>query len=584
MTDEAMTLAHDAAPDAVQGRAAAAPDDSSDPTTWSALLHRNARSSPDAPALIDGERSVSNAVLLDRVRRLAAGFADRGIGRGDVVAVWLPNCIEWVETAAALASLGATALGINTKLRSFDVRRLLERAECDTVVSSPAFKGIDFLGMLQEIHASDPDAVRLVVEAADPSAAAPTGAPDATDPAQAAQLPFATVDYDNLLTSPPRDQGPDDPDSLASAFTSSGSTGVPKIIMHSQAGIIGHSTAVGRRFGYTDDDVVVLVGLPLCGVFGLNSLMAALTAQRTAVLQAVFEPQATVDLIERHRVTHTNMSDAMLDMTLHAAGDPDRIASLREVGFGNFTATDVRELLDRGAHLRKRFFQTYGSSEVQALMCYPRDDADLGRLSLGGGVPVTPLTQVRITPTDGGEEASDGSDHRVGEIEVRGPFISPARITGDGHEPTPVTADGWFATGDLGYMDSADDVVYLSRMGDVLRLGGFLVSPREVEEFLITLPGIAQAQFVAAQMDEGLVPVAFVVRTADSPTHDEDAILTACRSTLARFKVPQRVIPLDEFPTIRGANGDKIQRNRLREMAEAALASSTTQSTNEGHR
>ena len=154
---------------------------------------------------------------------------------------------------------------------------------------------------------------------------------------------------------------------------------------------------------------------------------------------------------------------------------------------------------------------------------------------------------------------------------MRGPFISPCRIAEAGYEATPVDADGWFATGDLGYMDSPGDVVYLSRMGDVLRLGGFLVSPREVEEFLITLPGIAQAQFVAAQMDEGLVPVAFVVRSADSLTHDEDAVLTACRATLARFKVPRRVIPLDEFPTVRGANGDKIQRNRLREMAEAAL-------------
>lgn len=571
MTDEAMTLAHDAAQGTATAQAAVPPDDSSDPTTWNELLRRNARSSPDATALIDGERSVSHAELLDRVRRLSSGFAGLGIGRGDVVAVWLPNCIEWVETAAALASLGATALGINTKLRSFDVQRLLERADCDTVVSSPAFKGIDFLGMLQEIHSSDPDSVRLVVEVADPSTRQAAGSPDETGSAGGASLPFSTVDYNDLLASPPRDQRTDDPNALASAFTSSGSTGVPKIIMHSQAGIIGHSAAVSRTFGYVADGVVVLVGLPLCGVFGLNTLMAALAAGRPAVLQAVFDPRATVDLIEQHRVTHTNMSDAMLDMTLRAVGDPARIASLREVGFGNFTATDVRDLLDQGAQLHKRFFQTYGSSEVQALMCYPRDGADPERLSLGGGVPVTPLTQVRIGIPDDAEASGDGSDDSVGEIEVRGPFVSPCRIAEAGYESTPVDADGWFATGDLGYMDAPDDVVYLNRMGDVLRLGGFLVSPREVEEFLITLPGIAQAQFVAAQMDEGLVPVAFIVRSADSPAHDEDAILSACRSTLARFKVPRRVIPLDAFPTVRGANGDKIQRNRLREMAEAAL-------------
>ena len=125
----------------------------------------------------------------------------------------------------------------------------------------------------------------------------------------------------------------------------------------------------------------------------------------------------------------------------------------------------------------------------------------------------------------------------------------------------------------IGYMRTADDVVYLNRMGDVLRLGGFLVAPREVEDLLITLPGIGEAQFVAAQGPRGLVPVAFVVLDpAAETTFDEDAVLADCSAVLATFKVPKkRVIPLDEFPTVRGANGDKIQRNRLREMAEDVL-------------
>src|SRR5699024_7914096 len=135
-----------------------------------------------------------------------------------------------------------------------------------------------------------------------------------------------------------------------------GSTGVPKIIMHTQAGLIGHSAAVADTFGYTRDGAVVLASLPLCGVFGLNTLMAALTAERPAVLQAVFDPEGTVDLVERHSVTHTNMSDAMLAMTLDAVQDPARIRSLREVGFGNFTATDVRGIIDRGRQWGKKFF------------------------------------------------------------------------------------------------------------------------------------------------------------------------------------------------------------------------------------
>ena len=554
------------------------------PTTWYGLLERNARDAPHAPALIDGERSLTHAELLDRVRSLIGGFADLGVAPGQIVAVWLPNCLEWVETAAALAALGATALGINTKLRSHDVQGLLARADCDVLVTAPDFKGIDFRGMLRDIHAEDPEAVRLVVEAALPSAAA--AAPGASPSGRA---PFATVDYAHLLDAEPRGPLTGDANSHASAFTSSGSTGVPKIIMHSQAGLIGHSTAVAHTFSYTDESTVVLAALPLCGVFGLNTLMAALAAGRHAVLQAVFDPHETVDLIERHRITHTNMADAMLAMTLDAVDDPARIASLREVGFGNFTATDVRGIITRGHDLGKRFFQTYGSSEVQALMCYPPADADNDRLSQGGGVPVSPLIHVRVAPdtsTDEGDRSETPRDtghdavaHEpltdapvTGEIEIRGPFVSPGRITEHGYEDTPVDEDGWFGTGDLGYMRTEEDVVYLSRMGDVLRLGGFLVAPREVEDLLITLPGVSEAQFVAAHGDRGLVPIAFVVLdpTAED-AFDEEALLTECRAVLAGFKVPKRVIPLDEFPTVRGANGDKIQRNRLREMAEEAL-------------
>lgn len=593
-----MTTAGDTALEAPESEQSSTADETAvpSPMTWYGLLEHNAHAAPRDVALIDGERSLTHAELLTHVRSLIGGFADLGVKPGQIVAVWLPNCLEWVETAAALAALGATALGINTKLRSHDVSGLLARADCDLLVTDPGFKGIDFRDMLRDIHAEDPEAVRLVVEVALPPSGAT--APGAASPAVASApadsaaepTPFATVDYVRLLEAVPRDPLTHDANSHASAFTSSGSTGVPKIIMHTQAGLIGHSTAVAHTFGYTEESTVVLAALPLCGVFGLNTLMAALCAGRPAVMQAAFDPHQTVDLVERHRITHTNMADAMLTMTLDAVEDPARISTLREVGFGNFTATDVRGIITRGQKLGKRFFQTYGSSEAQALMCYPPAGADTERLSQGGGVPVSPLIRVRVVPDTSAEPDDDAAaradmhpadgdlgpltdEPQTGEIEIRAPFVSPGRITEHGYEDTPVDEDGWFGTGDLGYMRTDDDVVYLNRMGDVLRLGGFLVAPREVEDLLITLPGISEAQFVAAPGARGLVPVAFVILdpTAEG-TFDEDSLLADCRAVLAAFKVPKRVIPLDEFPTVRGANGDKIQRNRLREMADEALA------------
>lgn len=517
------------------------------PTTWLGLISEQAAQRPDGIALVDGERTLTWPEFDDRVRRIASALTDLGIGRGDIVGIWLPNCLEWFESAAALAALGATALGVNTKLRSHDVAGLLERSGCSTLITHPGFKGIDFLGMLSEIDASHPDAVSAVVT---------LGIETVGDRG------FRQVPYAHLLAAEPlSDITTDDPQTPSNAFTSSGSSGVPKIIMHTQASVLGHSAAVAEAFGYHGEDVVVLAALPMCGVFGLNTAAAGMCAGAPVVLQDVFEPAATAALIAEHRVTHSNMADGMLRMLLDTA-EASQLGSLREIGFGNFTATDVTGLIREGDALGVRFFQTYGSSEVQALMTYPSPAADAERRTLGGGVPVSPRTEVRIAAEDGSRE---------GEIMVRGPFVSIGRIASAGYETTPVDAEGWFGTGDLGYMAADRDVVYLNRMGDVLRLGGFLVSPREVEDFLIELPGIREAQFVAVEGSEkGLRPVAFVI-PEPGEDFDEAEVLAACKQELAGFKVPKRIVALEEFPVIRGANGDKIQRSALRDAAAELL-------------
>src|SRR5699024_8961671 len=110
------------------------------------------------------------------------GFTELGVEQGQIVAVWLPNCLEWVETAAALAALGATALGVNTKLRSYDVQGLLARSDSDLLVTSPHFKDLGFMEMLHDINAEDPEAVRLVVAVPDPSGS-PAAASSKVSPA-----------------------------------------------------------------------------------------------------------------------------------------------------------------------------------------------------------------------------------------------------------------------------------------------------------------------------------------------------------------------------------------------------------------
>jgi len=132
-----------------------------------------------------------------------------------------------------------------------------------------------------------------------------------------------------------------------------------------------------------------------------------------------------------------------------------------------------------------------------------------------------------------------------------------------------LTADGWFRTGDLGRLTERG-FVYEARMGDTMRLGGFLVAPEEIEAVIQALPGVAGVQVVAATGRGDPVPVAFV-QAAGGIKIDAAAVRAHCLQQLARFKVPERIVLVDAFPVVDSPNGPKVQRVRLREMAEALL-------------
>lgn len=542
------------------------------------LLARWADHAPRATALVDERGAQSHAELQLRASALSRGLAGLGVGNGDVVAVWLPNMREWVETAFAAAELGAIVLGVNTKLRAKEVEGLLRESAAKVLITRPGFKGIDFLGMLEAI---DPtvlaglSAVLSVVEPVEPESTI-----EQTPPPRAGR--FRHIAYEDMISGiagEPRGIDPTggtpiargqraDPESPVHAFTSSGSTGRPKLILHSQRGLLFHADAAARSFGFNAGDAVILGALPLCGVFGFNTLLAGLAAGRPVILQPAFSAVNALELIQANDVTHLTASDTMLRLMLDAipAGKEDSYGSWREAAFGNFTAGNPQDIIDAGTRLSKKFFQTYGSSEVMALVTYPAEGSGPERWVLGGGQPISAAINIRIRDVDGRQAPLGGQ----GEIYLKGKSLAVGLLRDGVIEPVLKDDDGYFGTGDLGYLLSSRDVVYLSRLGDALRIGGFLVSPREVEEFLESLPHIEQAQYVAVDSDRGLVPVAFVTSATVTGSEETD-ILAACVGQIAAFKTPKRVIFVEGFPVISGANGDKIDRKLLRAMAADAL-------------
>ena len=133
-----------------------------------------------------------------------------------------------------------------------------------------------------------------------------------------------------------------------------------------------------------------------------------------------------------------------------------------------------------------------------------------------------------------------------------------------------LTADGYVRTGDLAELDGDGGFTFLSRMGDVLRLSGFLVNPLEIESHIQTVPGISACQTIALPRPEGVRAVSFVILEPGAAL-DEAAVIAHCRRGLANYKVPMRVFAIPEFPVTPSPNGPKIQRAKLRDLATARL-------------
>ena len=154
----------------------------------------------------------------------------------------------------------------------------------------------------------------------------------------------------------------------------------------------------------------------------------------------------------------------------------------------------------------------------------------------------------------------------AGEIEIRAPTNFVGYLDNPEATREAVDAEGWFRTGDLGRLRGDGSFVFLTRRGDALRLGGFLVDPTEIEAALARQPGVAQAQVVGVEIDGRSRCVAFVV-PSPGVRPDERALAAAIAATMAGYKVPARIWLVDEFPVTRSANATKIQRAKLREMA-----------------
>ncbi len=449
--------------------------------------------------------TVTGPELAAAGHRVAAEWTAAGIRPGDRVGLWLPNGRRYLDALAACAAGGFAAVAVNIRWSTDEAGTLLRRSGAALLRTAGEDRALDTAGGSR----GEP----LVLHG---------------------DLPFVV-------------------------FTTSGTTSRPKMVLHGQRSIVDHAHDAGRAFGYGPDSQV-LVAMPLCGVFGLVSLTAALAAGAPIIMPSVIDPSAIASTVDREKVVAINGSDDLFHRMLATEAD---LSSIRVGGYARFNSS-LDGIVARAEERGMTLTGLYGMSEVQALYSL-RDPAAPAELrERAGGTVVSPQADVRVVDD---------------ELQLKGPSLFAGYLAeGGSNVDAELTAahfvdGGWFRTGDAGVMeepvsDGRPRFLYRSRIGDALRLSGFLVAPAEIESVVMAFDGIEAAQVVAVDRPTGARPVAFVI---SRPGIDESAVIDLCAAQLARYKVPIRVLVVDEFPTTPSANGTKIQKVRLRELAAAAL-------------
>jgi fatty-acyl-CoA synthase len=524
--------------------------------TLPALLAAGAARRPEGPAVTDGIGTLDWAQFTSRVAAIAGQLRATGVMAGDRVALWLPNSADYLAVIFACAQLGAIAVHINTRFRASEVGALLARSRAGLLVTEWGFPAVDFPAVFAGIAPAERPDLKLVIgrhlpEGTDSIAGLPAQRLVAATDAPARASPNLATP--NLAT----------PDMGCLTFTTSGTTSGPKLVLHTQRSIAHHAQDIMRAMGLDVPGSAMLAAVPFCGTFGNAAAMAAIAGGAHVVCMDRFDADMAVRLIRDHAVTHSAGGDDMLGRLVTAAeGEP--FTTMRLFGYAAFHSTAAATAAAAAA-IGLAPAGVYGSSEMQALFALSEGAHRLRN----GGRPVSPATEISVRDPESGAILPHGQS---GELCFRAPSRFAAYLEDDAATARAMTADGFFRSGDLGRLDG-DSFVYEARLGDTLRLGGFLVTPEEIEAFIVTLPGVAGAQVVAARKDADIVPVAFV--TAHPRARLEEAeLLAQCRNAIARFKVPARIAVLAEFPTTDSPNGRKIQRVRLREMATVLLQES----------
>ena len=510
------------------------------------LLGIAAEREPDRIALVEATsgRRVTWRELDTLVDAVAHGLSTAGMVAGYRVVIAVGNRIEFV--AAYLGALRArlVAVPVNPRSATGELVRMIADsgarmvfADADTIETVRAAVG----GLTEALEGAD-EATRA--RAAKPHVVA-IGA--AARPTEAA--------WDDLVAVTGRPTPPvDDPEALAVLLYTSGTSGRPRAAMLSHRALLANIAQVAQvEPPMIHGNDVVFGVLPLFHVYGLNAVLGQLlTQQARMVLVEGFDPEGALDIIEDEAITVLPVAPPVFAYWRSVENLRDRLGPLRLALSGS--APLSVDLIDwfrstTGVEVH----QGYGLTEASPVVTSTLQSATMQPGSVGAALPGV---EIRLVDEQGHEPEGDDP----GEIWIRGDNLFSGYWP-DGTDG--VDADGWYATGDVGFLDPAGDLFLVDRLKELVIVSGFNVYPSEVEEVIAEIPEVAEVAVIGVADDRtGEAVVAYVkARTGSDRAELPGLVQEQCARRLARFKQPSVIHVVDELPyTVTG----KVQKGRLR--------------------
>ena len=537
--------------------------------TLGEVLREKAQAQPDHDFLIYSDRDLhfTYGEFDKRVDDLAKGFLAIGLKKGDHVGLWATNVPDWNTVLFACARLGIVFVTINTGYRTYELEYLLMQSDLKCLCIIDGFRDADYIGMVYELVPE-----LKTVPRGDLKSEKYPFLKYLVYLGQQKQRGMYSINEILLLGHHTDDteyrqiEASLDRHDVVNMQYTSGTTGFPKGVMLTHRNILNNGLGIGDNQRFTEKDIVCLP-VPLFHCFGLVlGMMSILTHGSTAAIVEWFDPLLVLATVQKEKCTALYGVPTMFISELnHPMFKMFDLSSLRTgIMAGSPCPIEImREVIDK-MHASEVTI-VYGLTESSPGMTQTHydDSIEVKCQTVGRTLPGVEVT---IRSSETGEECPDG-EH--GEFCCRGYNSMKGYYKMPEETARCIDANGWLHSGDLGVKDKDGNFRVTGRIKDMIIRGGENVSPKEIEDYLYTMPGIKDVQVVGISSKKfGEEVGAFIIRHPDASVNEED-VQEFCRGKISRFKIPKYVFIVDSFPmTLSG----KIQKYKLREMGNDKVA------------